>query len=643
MPQTPEDRSHSGEAAQPPGHEKPRCPRKSAAHRYRWNCCSCEVLSPCADRDRSRGSEEVARPPSSYDKPSSEVAAMYDETSPFYSGEIVAATYGQPWGSHPQCHDSKVTGSDNRTPASLSVTSLTDPTFHSGKAVTKSKEWIQLDETQKLCSMHSRSSKFVATHKIKKQWSYDEQATRSVVLPGSHLISSKHTYIPDTRICATGKSLSQLHTDIATSSDMSHNKERECVSSQTVISKGLSCSELISTQTEMAFSESALSAELLDIEKNDLSHTNYNDQISSEFSGSSSDFINSRQTAKSDSSVLEGCSDSGKVCTGETTSLGDRQAICHDLEQVSDNQRPGPDTNIPCKNYSEKHTDVSGTDYVMNISEGVEPEIILKNTEYKSIVEHVPSSSKLLTNKTFAMSNNNIVNVPEIPFEKEVVEKVLSNSQITQNIIHASKEHVATSTEEPRSENVATITDQPKSENVGTSTEQPRREHVATSTKRAKKEHVATITEQPHSEHVATSTERPRSRSVATSTDEPFIDVATSTDGTQTKHAATSIQSSLEDQDTAVTQVESETQTPSEKRFRNRISRTDSNDLPYDDHALSDNSDLVVGTDMTHGEDIVTVTDKSELDEENDDSSLQELESNSDELPSTGQTSCFPF
>lgn len=639
MPQTPEDPSHSSEAAEPSGHEKARCTRKSAAHRYRWNCCSCEVLSPCADRDRSRGAEEIARPPKAYDKPSSKVAAICDETSPSYSGEIVAATYGKPWGSHPQCHDSKVPGSDDRTPASLSVTSLTEHTFHSGKIVTKSKEWIPLNETQKLSSTHRRSSKVVTTHAIQKQWSYDEQATRSVDLPGSRLISSEHTYIPNTCIGAAGKSLSQLHTDTATSSDMSHNKERESISSRTVISKGLSCSELISTKTEMDFSELALSAELLDIERDD-----YNDQLSSEFSASSSDFINSRHITKSDSSVLEHCGDSGKVCIQETTSFSDRPVICHDLQQVSDsNELPGPDSSVPGNNYSEKFTDVSGAVYVVGVSEDVKPEIVLKSTECKAVVEHVPSSSKLLTKKILATSSNSVVNIPEMLFEKEVVEKVLSDSQITQKVIQTSKEHVATSTEAPRSENVATVTDQPKSENVGTSTEQPRREHVATSTKRPKKEHAATSTEEPQSEHAATSTERPRSRSVATSTDEPFSDVATSTDVTQTKHAATSIQSSFEEQDMAVTHTESETQTPSEKRFRNQISRTDTNDLHYDDHALTNNSDLVLSTDVTHNEAIVTVTDKSDLDEETNDSSLPELESHSDELPSTGQTSCFPF
>ena len=639
MPQTPEDPSHSGEAAEPSGHEKARCARKSAAHRYRWNCCSCEVLSPCADRDRSRGAEEIARQPPSYDKPSSKVAAICDETSPSYSGEIVAAIYGQPWDSHPQCHDSKVPGSDDRTPSSLSVTSLIDHTFHSGKVVTKSKEWIPLKETQKFCSTHRHSSKVVTTHAIQKQWSYDEHATRSVDLPSNRMISSKHTYIPNTHIGATGKSLSQLHTDTATSSDMSHNKERESISSQTVISKGLSCSELISKKTEMDFSELALSAELLDIERKDLSHTNYNDQISSEFSASSSDLIHSRHVTKSDSSVLQSCGDSGKVCIQETTSFSDRPDICHDFQQVSvSNELPEPGSN-----YSEKHTHMSGSRYVVAVSEDVGPEIVLKSTEYKAVVEHVPSISKLLTNKMLAKSSNSIVNIPETPSEKEVVEKVLSNSQITQNIRHKSKEHVATSTEEPRSENVATITDQPKSENVGTSTEHPRREHVATSTKRPKKEHVATSTEQPQSEHAATSTENPRRRSVATNTDEPFSDVATSTDVTQIKHAATSIQSSFEEQYTAVAHTESESRTPSEKCFGKQISRIDSNDLPYDDHALTDNSDLVLSTDMTHNEAIVTVTDKSEFDEETDYSSLQELESSSDELPSTVKTSCFPF
>lgn len=644
MPQTPEDPSHTGEAADPSGHEKARCTRKSAAHRYRWNCCSCEVLSPCADRDRSRGAEEIAKPPPSHDKPSSKVAAICDETSPSYSGEIVAATYGQPWDSHPQCHDSKVPGSDDRTPSSLSVTSLIEHTFHSGKVVTKSKEWIPLNATQKLCSTHRHSSKVVTKHAIQKQWSYDEHATRSVDLPNNRLISSKHKYIPNKCIGATGKSLSQLHTDAATSSDMSHNKERESISSQIVISKGLSCSELISTKTEMDFSEMALSAELLDIERNDLSHTNYNDQISSEFSASSSDLIHSRHVTKSDSSVLQSCGDSGKVCIQETTSFSDRPVICHDLQHLSDsNELPGPCSNVPCSNYSEKHTHMSRTQYVVPVSEDVEPEIVVKSSEYEAIVEHVPSSSKLLTNKMLAKSSNSIVNIPEIPLEKGVDEKLLSNSQIAQNIRHKSKEHVATSTEEPRSENVATITDQPKSENVGTSTEQPRREHVATSTKRPKKEHVATSTEEPQSEHAATITERPLSRSVATSTEEPFSDVATSTDVTQIKHTATSIQSSFEDQDTAVAQTESETQTSSEKRFRNQVSRIDSNDLPYDDHALTDNSDLVLSTNMTHNEAILTVTDNSELDEETDYSSLQELESSSDELPSTGKTSCFPF
>lgn len=633
MPQTPEDLSHSGDTAEQSGHEKARCSRKSAAHRYRWNCCSCELLSPCADRDRSRGAEDTARP-SSQDKPSSKVAAICNELSPSYSDEIVAATYGQPRDSHPRHQDFKVVGSEHRTPASLSVTSLTDHPSHSGKVIPKSKEWMILDETQKLSSRRKHYSKVVTTRAIKKQWSYDEQATGSVDLSGNPLISSKHTYIPNTCIGDNGKSLNQLHSDAAASNDTCHNNKIEGITSRIVISKGLSCSELIPAKTEMPFSEMALSAELLDIQSNGLSCTNLNGQISSDFSASSSDFINGRQITKSDSSFLEDYCGSGKVCLEEVTSCDDKPITCHDLQTtVHDNKLSGPSVDVPYSNNLEKDTD-------MSVIEHVEPEISLQSAEHEVNTEHAPSNSNLLTSKPFDTCRDHI---PSIPHEKTILEKVPCNNQVNDNPMQPHREHAATSTEQPKSESVATVTEQPKSENVATSTEQPRREHVATSTKRPKKEHVATSTEEPKSENVATSTERPRSRSVATNTDEPFSHIATSTDMILAMHAAISIQSSFEEQDTAVTHVESVTQMPSEEHFQNQSSRPHSYDLPYDDHISTDNSDPVIYTNITRNEATVTGTDQSELDENTEDSSLQEVESSSDELPSTVQTSCFPF
>lgn len=640
MPQTPEDLSHSGDTAEQSRHEKGRCSRKSVAHRYRWNCCSCELLSPCADRDRSRGADDTARPPA-HDKPLSKIAAICNELSPSYSDEIVAGTYGQPRDSHPRHQVFKVVGSEDRTHASLSVTSLTDHPSHSGKVVPRSKEWILLDETQKLSSKRKQYSKVVTTRAIQKQWSYDEQATRSVDLSGNPLISSKNTYIPNTCIGANGKSLSQLHSDAATSNDTCHSNERESITSRIVISKGLSCSELIPAKTEMPFSEMALSAELLDIQSNGLSCTNLNDQISSEFSASSSEFINGRQITKSDSSFLEDYCGSGKVCIQEATSSDDKPITCHDLEKtVYGNELSGPGTEMPYSDNLEKDTDMSVTEHATVISEHAEPEIALQSTEHRVNTEHAPGKSNLLTSKPFDICRDHI---PNIPHEKNILEKVLCNNRINDNLVQPHRKHAATSTEQPKSESVATVTEQPKSENVATSTEQPRREHVATSTKRPKKEHVATSTEEPKSENVATSTECPHRRSVATSTDEPFSHIATSTDMTLKKHAAISTQSSFEEQDTAVIHVESVTQMPSEEHFQNQSSRSHSYDLPYDDHILTDNSDPVICTNMTHNEAAVTGTDQSELDEDTEDSSLQEVESSSDELPSTVQTSCFPF
>lgn len=550
----------------------------------------------------------------------------------------MAASYGQPWGSHLRYHDSKVTGSEVRTTASLSATSLNDHPSYSGEAVPKSKEWVLLDETQKLSSKYRHSSTVVATPAIQKQWSYDEQATRPDDLPSKQLVSSEHTYMQNTCIGATGKSLSQLHSDGAASSDTSHNNERERISSRIVISKGLSCSELISKKPEIPFGVLALSAELLDIESNDhLSCTNHNDQISSEFSASSTDIINGRHITKSDSSSHEGYGDSGKICVEEAASFSDKPITCHDFRQIaysSESSEPGVD--VPCSDYSEHSIDLSVIEHITGVTEHIEPETVLQSTEHTAIIEHVPSHINLLTNEQFTTNR-------EDTCENDILEEVPCDNHMVDNTVQPNKEHVATSTEQPKSENVATITDHPKSENVATSTEQLRREHVATSTKRPKKEHVATSTEKPKSEHVATSTERPRSRSVATSTDEPFSDVATSTDVIHSKHAATSIQTSFEEQDTSVTHAEFGTQMPSEEYFQNQTSGTLSNDLPYDDHVLTDNSDLVISASMTLNEATVTGAERSELDEESEDSSLQELESSSDELPSTGQTSCFPF
>jgi hypothetical protein len=82
---------------------------------------------------------------------------------------------------------------------------------------------------------------------------------------------------------------------------------------------------------------------------------------------------------------------------------------------------------------------------------------------------------------------------------------------------------------------------------------------------------------------------------------------------------------------------------PSEEHFQNQSSRSHSYDLPYDDHIFTDNSDPVICTNITHNEANITGTDQSEFDEDSENSSLQEVESSSDELPSTVQTSCFPF
>lgn len=556
----------------------------------------------------------------------------------------MAASYGQPWGSHSRDHDFKVTGSVDRTIASLSATSLNDHPSYSGEAVPKSKEWILLDDTQKHSSKYRHSSKFVATPAIQKQWSYDEQATRPVDLPSKHTVSSEHTYMQNTCMGATGKSLSQLHSDGAASSDTSHNNERERISSRIVISKGLSCSELISTKPEMPFGDLALSAELLDIESNNLSSTDHNEQISSEVSASSTDFINGRHITRSDSSSHEVYGNSRKICIEEAASTGDKPVTCHDFQQIaysSESSELGGD--VPCSDYSEYGTNLSVLEHITGDTKQIEPETVSQSTEHTAIVEHVSSHSNLLTSELFTTDKEDIADISKIPCENDILEEVTCDSHMVDNTVQPNKEHVATSTEQPKSENVATLTDQPKSENVATSTEQLRREHVATSTRRTKKEHVATSTEEPRSEHVATSTERPRSRSIATSTDEPFIDVATCTEVIHSKHAATSIQTSFEEQDTGVTLVESGTQMPSEEHFQNQTSRTPSIDLPYVDHILADSSHLVISTSMTLNEATVTGTDQSELDEETEDSSLQELESSSDELPSTGQTSCFPF
>lgn len=612
MPQTPEDLSHSGDIAEQSGHEKARCSRKSVAHRYRWNCCSCELLSPCADRDRSRGAEDTARPPL-HDKPSAKVAAICNELSPFHSEETVAVAYGHPRDSHLRHQDYKVVGSEDITPAFLSVTSLTDHPSHSGKVVTKSKEWIHLDETQKLSSRQKHYSRIVKTRAIQKQWSYDEHATRSVALSGNPLISSKHTYIKNTCIGANGKSLSQLHSDAATNNNTCHKNERENITSRIVISKGLSCSELIPAKTETPFSELALSAELLDVQSDGLSCTNLNGQISSEISASSSDFIDGRQITKSDSSFLEDYCDSCKVCTEEAASSNGKPIICHNLQEtVHGNELSVLGADVSCSNNLENDTDMPVTECTTDINEHVASGIALQSIEH------------------------------ELNTEKTVLEKVACNSQVNDNPVQPHREHAATSTEQPKCESVATVTEQPKSENVATSTEQPKREHVATSTKRPKKENVATSTDEPKSENVATLTERPHSRSVATSTDEPYSHIATSTDMKLTKHAAISIQSSFEEQDTAFIHTESVTQMPSEEYFQNQSSRSHSYDLPYD-HILADNSDPVVCTNVTHSEANATGTDQSELDEDTEDSSLQEVECSSDELPSTVQTSCFPF
>ncbi|KDR09463.1 hypothetical protein L798_15670 [Zootermopsis nevadensis] len=537
-----------------------------------------------------------------------------------------------------------VTGSDDRTTASLSATSLNEHPAYSGEAVPKSKEWILLDKTQKLSSKYRHSSKVVATPAIQKQWSYDEQATRPIDLPSKQMVSSEHTYIQNTCIGTTGKSLSHLHSDGAASSDTSYNNERERISSQIVISKGLSCSELVSAKPEMPFVDLALSAELLDLDSNDLSCINHNNQISSELSASSTDFIDGGHITKSDSSSHEGYGDSGKICVEEAASFDDRRMTSRDFRQIaysSESSEPGVD--VPCSDYSEQSTDTSVFERITGVAEHIEPETVLQCTEHTAIIEYVPNHSTLPTSELFATDRECIADVSKIPCKNDILEEVPCDNHMVDNTVQPDKEHVATSTERPKSENVATITDQPKSENVATSTEQLRREHVATSTKRPKKEHVATSTEEPKSEHVATSTERPHSRSVATSTDEPFSDVATSTDVIHSKHAATGIQTSFEEQDSSVTRAESGIEVPPEEHFQSQTSRILSNDLPYDDHVLTDNSDLVIGASMTLNEATVNGTDQSELDEETEDSSLQELESSSDELPSTGQTSCFPF
>nr|CAD7195704.1 unnamed protein product [Timema douglasi] len=92
LPQTPEEPLlHSDELAQQLGARK----RLTS----RWNCCSCELLSPCCERSHA---EEHPLPSPTIDRSLSELAVI--NTLPVYSGEVVAARRKQPhmrWKEHP--------------------------------------------------------------------------------------------------------------------------------------------------------------------------------------------------------------------------------------------------------------------------------------------------------------------------------------------------------------------------------------------------------------------------------------------------------------------------------------------------------------------------------------------------------------
>nr|CAD7396844.1 unnamed protein product [Timema cristinae] len=92
LPQTPEEPLlHSDELAQQLGARK----RLTS----RWNCCSCELLSPCCERSHA---EEHPLPSPTIDRSLSELAVI--NSLPVYSGEVVAARRKQPhtrWKEHP--------------------------------------------------------------------------------------------------------------------------------------------------------------------------------------------------------------------------------------------------------------------------------------------------------------------------------------------------------------------------------------------------------------------------------------------------------------------------------------------------------------------------------------------------------------
>ncbi|PSN58003.1 hypothetical protein C0J52_08106 [Blattella germanica] len=661
LPQTPEDPSYSGDAAESSSHEKARCSRKSAAHRYRWNCCSCELLSPCADRDRSRGSEEVTKA-QARDKSSSKVASIYDDW-PAYSGEVVAATYSRPrenvlpQDSYPRYRESKGIHHEDTTPLSLSAASLNEHPSHSGKILPKSKEWIPLDETQKHYAKHRRYSKVAATSTIRKQWSYDEPASKSGDLPGRQFIPAKH--VSSTHIGATGKSLSQLNNEPTTSTSRSRTSDRETIKSRIVISKGLSCSELLPGKTEMTFRNNiASSSELLDKENNDLSGTDQivtsNEQFSSEFSESSTDFTSDRRLVRSNEVFYE---DDMNLSPEGTSSVFEHVAICHDVPYLDEVSQ---ESNLPSSEVLESfkdeqnneqtviQSDVMSRDDNANITDQQIEEIgsIVEDSttnieeSCKDLVE--PELKSIGQDTTLSISpisedihmNISLMRSESLATSSKNVSEYEDDSQ-------ASKGHGATVTKQPRSETVATCTDQPTSETVATSTDKPesetvatiteplKREHVATSTKRPKKEHAATSTDHPKSEHVATSTERPRSRSIGTSTDEPFIDVATSTD---TPPGGSPSYDSIH------ISIGTNTGEYERRSSRDKLSRPQ--DLIYRIKSFSAQvSASSTGSPETSNEsDILPKTE-----EETEDSTIQETDSNGDGFPSTGQTSCFPF
>lgn len=121
MPQSPEDSPISCD----PDSQKNQCSRKSTTTHKKWNCCSCEIVSPCTDRPRPK--EVVTQPIS---KKTS--AKIFDDDWLCYSGNVVAAGCKQaayelfsPWDDQPYVHNIPMFPNE-RVCSSMIVTSNND-------------------------------------------------------------------------------------------------------------------------------------------------------------------------------------------------------------------------------------------------------------------------------------------------------------------------------------------------------------------------------------------------------------------------------------------------------------------------------------------------------------------------------------